>query len=137
MFEKINGYLLIPHEILHVIAYRLIGKRCVYQLGQHLVRPIESRTRAERVFCLLFPLLINSIAVILLLAWWVWSYIIRQYAIDPILYFQTAPDWHKALFFGWVFLLTYSATSLFDVILVWRLLTNNLSQQPPYNPNEN
>ena len=33
MLWKLEGYLLIPHEFLHVVAHKLIGKRCSYRVG--------------------------------------------------------------------------------------------------------
>lgn len=31
------GYLLIPHELLHLLGYRLVGKRCHYRWGDPFV----------------------------------------------------------------------------------------------------
>lgn len=55
MITRIEGYLLIPHELLHVLGYRLVGKRCIYRWGDHRVRPVGPMSRNERLVGLLFP----------------------------------------------------------------------------------
>lgn len=55
MISRIEGLLLIPHELLHLAGYRLVGKQCEYQWGDHYVTPIGSMTRRERLVGLLFP----------------------------------------------------------------------------------
>ena len=50
MLWKLDGYLAIPHELMHVVAYRMIGKRCAYQLGEHAVPTFEDRTLPQRLF---------------------------------------------------------------------------------------
>ena len=136
MLWKLDGYLAIPHELMHVVAYRMIGKRCAYQLGEHAVTALEDRTLGQRLFCLLFPLLINGLAVLLLAGIWIATYSIARYPLSPLEYFQVAPDWHRALFLGWAFLLTYAGTSFFDVMMAIRLLAQKLRQQPPQYPQE-
>lgn len=133
MLWKFDGYLAIPHELLHVLAYRLIGKRCAYRFGDHTVKALEPRTFGQRIFCLLLPLVINGLAVFLLLGVWLIIYIWAGYPANPFAYFCIAPLWHRSLFFGWVFLLTYAATAILDVILVVRLLLEKLRQHPPNN----
>lgn len=128
---KLDGYLVIPHELMHVIAYRLIGKRCTYRLGDHTVQAVEERTFGQRLFCLLFPLLVNGLAVLILTAIWMATYIQARYPLNPLVYLQVAPDWHRALFFGMVFLVSYTCTSVFDVMLAGRLIMEKLRQQPP------
>ncbi len=136
MLWKLDGYLVIPHELLHVLAYRLIGKRCAYQWGDHAVNSLEDRTINQRLFCLLFPLLVNSLVVLLLLSIWFVTYITARYPINPLEYLQTAPTWHHVLFFGWTLAMTYAGTCLWDVIFASRLLMEKLSQKPPDNPQE-
>ncbi len=53
--SKIEGYLLIPHELLHVAGYRLVGRKCRYRLGDPYVIPPGSMTRREQLIGLLFP----------------------------------------------------------------------------------
>ena len=55
MVSKLEGYLLIPHELLHVVGYRLVGKQCRYRLGEPSVMPLGSLTRRERLVGILFP----------------------------------------------------------------------------------
>lgn len=55
MITRIEGYLLIPHELLHVVGYKLAGKQCRYRWGDHFVTPIGSMTRKEELVGLLFP----------------------------------------------------------------------------------
>lgn len=131
MFQKINGYLAIPHELMHVIAYRMIGKRCAYKLGDLQVTALEPRTQGERLFCLLFPLLVNLLAVVLLFSIWIATYISAAYPIDPFAYFKVAPNWHRSLFLGGAFLLTYTSLSTIDVVVAIQFLAEKLRQQPP------
>jgi hypothetical protein len=88
---KLDGYLVIPHELLHVLAYRIIGKRCVYRLGEHGVNSLEERTRNERLFCLLFPLLVNILVIVLFVVPWFVTYVTARYPLNPLAYMRTAP----------------------------------------------
>ncbi len=36
---RLAGYVAIPHELLHVLGYRLTGQRCTYQWGNSYVTP--------------------------------------------------------------------------------------------------
>ncbi len=128
---QIDGYVSIPHELMHVAAHRMLGKRCAYRLGDSSVTALEPCTLGERIFCLLLPLVINLLATLLLLISWVITYIQANYPANPLLYFQAAPAWHHALLFGWFFLLTYSGMSTLDVLIVFRLLLQKMRQQPP------
>jgi hypothetical protein len=133
MLWKLDGYLAIPHELLHILAYRLIGKRCAYQFGDHGVDALEDRTFNQRLFCLLFPLLINSLVVLLLLGVWFVTYVTAPYPLNPLGYFHLAPFWHKLLFIGWIGAMTYAGACLWDVIFAFQLLMEKLTQQPPDN----
>jgi hypothetical protein len=53
--RRLGGYYLIPHELLHVLAYRLIRKPYRYEWGWPYVIPIAAMTRRERLFTALFP----------------------------------------------------------------------------------
>ena len=131
LFWKLDGYLVIPHELMHVIAYRMIGKRYAYRWGDHTVRALEERTFGQRLFCLLFPLLVNGLAVLMLTAIWMVTYILARYPLNPLDYLEVAPNWHRALFFGMLFLVFYACASVLDVIFAARLLAEKLRQQPP------
>lgn len=62
--SHLQGYLLIPHELLHVLGYRLVGQRCEYRWGNTQVIPRETVTRPERLVGMLFPFAIFSILAI-------------------------------------------------------------------------
>lgn len=51
----LEGYLLIPHELLHVFGYWLVGKRCRYRWGQSYVTPLEPLARWQDLVGTLFP----------------------------------------------------------------------------------
>ena len=59
--HKLIGYYAIPHELLQVLAYRLIGKPYHYEWGSQYVRALalEAETRREKLFVLLFPLIVS------------------------------------------------------------------------------
>lgn len=50
------GFLIIPHELLHVLGYRLVGKRCTYRWGEIYVVPERPLTRRQALIGLLCPL---------------------------------------------------------------------------------
>jgi hypothetical protein len=54
-FKRIEGYLLIPHELLHVVGYRLVGQRSIYYWGETYVTPVPKPSRAQDLFGMLFP----------------------------------------------------------------------------------
>jgi hypothetical protein len=62
---SLSGYLLIPHELLHLIGYRLVGKRCRYQWSNPYVTPLEPASRTERLVGILFPFLIFTLLFII------------------------------------------------------------------------
>lgn len=67
VMTHIEGYLLIPHELLHVIGYRLVGKRCNYRWGDNQVRPLDPMTRNERLVGLLCPFVVCTVTWLVLL----------------------------------------------------------------------
>jgi len=52
---KLGGYFLIPHELFHIVGYRLVGVRCSYKWGDSYVTPSGSVSRRRRLVGLLFP----------------------------------------------------------------------------------
>lgn len=54
-FKQIEGYLLIPHELLHVVGYRLVGEHCIYRWGETYVTPTGRPSRSRDLFGMLFP----------------------------------------------------------------------------------
>lgn len=68
LVQRIEGILLIPHELLHIVAHRLIGKDASYRLGDPFVIAREPLSRGERMFVLLTPLVVTwGIGVVLLI----------------------------------------------------------------------
>ena len=53
--SRFGGYILIPHELLHVVGYRLMGKECRYEWGNSYVTPIGRMTRRQDLIGMLFP----------------------------------------------------------------------------------
>lgn len=86
--SHLMGYLLIPHELLHIVGFRLVGKRCEYQWGNSYVTPIGPMTRWERLVGRLFP----SVVFLLLLI----SFgILAGFASEQVV--------HKESFFWFIF----------------------------------
>lgn len=132
MIWKIDGYLAIPHELLHVLAYRLIGKKCRYQIGQPFVEALEPRTFRQRIFVLLFPLFITGGAGLIFILLWAATYLLIGYPPEPINYFHAAPVWHQSLLLISFILMLYSGSSLLDIVMTVQLLLQKLRQQPPH-----
>lgn len=131
MLWKIDAYLAIPHELLHKLAYRLIGKRCRYRIGDSFVQPLQSRTLRERIFVLLFPLLITGGTALGLILLWAITYLLNRYPPEPTMYLRDAPLWHQFLLAAAAILMLYSGSSIADLATTLHLLLQKLSQQPP------
>lgn len=54
-FTWLGGYLLIPHELLHIFGFWLVGKRCKYRWGQPYVTPIGPMSRRALLVGRLMP----------------------------------------------------------------------------------
>jgi hypothetical protein len=116
--------------LLHVAAHKLIGKRCAYHLGEPFVTHLERHTLGERIFCLLFPLIVGLPIACLPLVIWFITYLQLLYPAKD--YLALAPAWHQALFALWFLILTYVASSsFFDVVKLVQLLFEKLAHQPP------
>lgn len=126
----IEGFLLIPHELLHIAACRLLGKEYTYRLGDTTVRLGGSYAGAERIFVLLFPLAIHLFLTALLVVVWFSSYVAARYPVQPHLYLQSAPWWHSALLVAWTAMMTYTGVCVGDLRSAWRLVKNTRQQQP-------
>jgi len=130
MLWKFEGYLLIPHELLHVFAHWLIGKRCSYRLGDNHVKHVDPCTTNQYIFCLLFPFLITLPIALVPLITWILTFIKNDYPTHE--YLAVAPFWHQSLFVLWFVLFTYVGSSCFyDIVFAVRLLFKKLSHQPP------
>ncbi len=58
---RLTGYLLIPHELLHLSGYRLVGKRCRYRWGEAYVTPLDTMARWQNLVGTLFPFTIFAL----------------------------------------------------------------------------
>ncbi|MDM8520202.1 hypothetical protein QUF64_09150 [Anaerolineales bacterium HSG6] len=119
--NKLKGYYLIPHELLHVWGYRIIGKPCHYEWGACRVIPLAHRTRNERLFIGLLPLAVSwgigfTFHFLWLLSVIFWIQIpIERYLID-------GPTWHLIfVLLGSVFVI-YGGTAHADLINAYYLL---------------
>jgi hypothetical protein len=90
MWTKIERYWLAAYELLHVAAYRLIGKRYAGEGGLAATQPGEALTRGQYLFCLLFPLLVTLVAQLTLAAVWLYTYVQFFPHIEPRAYYWTA-----------------------------------------------
>lgn len=117
IWEKLEGYLLSPHELLHVLAYRLIGKRCHYQWGDHQVRSLQPKTRREKLFVLLFPFVVCwGFGLFFGLLWLLSAFFVD---IPPERYFSDGPTWHLGFLIITALCILYSGTSHKDLIDVY------------------
>jgi hypothetical protein len=55
-----SEYLAIPHELLHVIGYRLAGQQCQYQWGNFYVTPLGPMPLRAQLVGVLFPFVVFS-----------------------------------------------------------------------------
>lgn len=120
--QKLIGYYAIPHELLHVLAYRLIGKPCRYEWGSQYVRALapEAETRQEKLFILLFPLTVFwGLGLLCHLLWIMSAFFIR---IRPEQYFTDGPTWHLIFLVLGAFFIFYGGTAHLDLILAYRIL---------------
>jgi hypothetical protein len=119
-FHKLGGYYLIPHELLHVLAYRLIGKPCEYKWGDYRVRSLARKTRPEKLFVLLFPFVACwGLGFFFGFLWVLSAFFIEM---PPERYFIDGPTWHFVFpVLAFMFIL-YSGNGYGDVINAYRLL---------------
>ncbi|HXW01113.1 MAG TPA: hypothetical protein VEC93_22055 [Anaerolineae bacterium] len=84
--KKLEGYVGIPHELLHLVGYRLVGKKCRYRWGDPYVKPIGPLTRRERLVGLLFPFGVSSLIFLglTLLSGGIFAYYARQVMRPPL-----------------------------------------------------
>lgn len=63
--RRLGGYLLIPHELLHILGFRLVGKRCAYRWRQSHVTPLEPMSRWQLLVGRLFPFIVFTLLFII------------------------------------------------------------------------
>lgn len=132
--QRLAGIYLIPHELLHVLAHRLIGSRCDYRLGDPYVRDLEPLTSRAKLFVLLFPLMITwGLAAVFLTA----MFITLFYIFLPSgLAFQSY--WFNLLI--WIDLaslcLLYGGTATHDLVGAYWLLRGKETDRPVQQPED-
>jgi hypothetical protein len=132
-FHKVGGYYLIPHELLHVLAYRLIGKPYDYQWGDYQVSSPAKMTQGERLFVLLLPL-----GVCLTLSFFfhfVWIILALSAQLPLAEYLLAAPKWHFVFHILANLCMLYTGTSYRDIRRILHLLFGQKEpKQKSYQP---
>ena len=137
--NKLGGYYLIPHELLHVLAFRIIGKPCEYQWGNDYVRPLARETKRERIFVSLFPFaVIMGLGLFFGLLWVSSAFFIK---IRPERYFIDGPTWHVIFLILCAWFIFYSGTAHGDLWHSYHLLfgheeTQDDSPKPQHRAND-
>lgn len=90
-FVRLSGYVVMPHELLHVVGFRLVGKQCEYRWGNHYVTPIEPMTGRERLVGMLFPFAVFFVLLIsfIILAGFAAEYVVREGAFFWFIFWLT------------------------------------------------
>ncbi|MDM8527822.1 DUF3267 domain-containing protein [Anaerolineales bacterium HSG24] len=118
--HKLGGYYLIPHELLHVLAFRIIGKPCRYEWGNDYVRPLVKESKRERLFVSLFPFVtIMGLGLIFGLMWISSAFFIN---IRPERYFIDGPTWHVVFLILCALFIFYSGTAHGDLFSSYYIL---------------
>jgi hypothetical protein len=132
-WRKVGGYYAIPHELLHVLAFQLIGKPYSYKWGDHQVKPLAETTRPEKLFILLLPFVVCFGLGLLFHLFWIMSAFFIT--IPPERYFIDGPTWHFIFPNMVALFILYSGNSYGDLIRAYRLLfTQNEAQNNSPNP---
>jgi hypothetical protein len=134
MIFKLSAYVGLPHALLHLLAYRLIGKACVLDLDQRRVRALAPRTAKEIAFVRMFPALVTGSLALGVLAIWAWT-IPQSGAASLATYSQTAHRWHQILWWVGIVILAYAGTGMLNLYWGVRLLLWELRHQPPHATN--
>lgn len=137
LLHRLGGYYLIPHELLHVLAYKIIGKPYHYKWGDYYVRPLAKETRQEALFVLLLPAAVCWILGLFCFSLWLLSAFFIN--IPPEQYFTNGPTWHFIFPNIGSLCILYSGNSYGDVINAYRLLfgkdkTQDNSPKPHRSP---
>lgn len=117
--HKVEGYYLIPHELLHVLAYRLLGKPCSYRWGDHRVFSQAAKSRNERIFVLLLPFTVCWILGLLFHSLWMVMALSAQ--MPPEQYFTEGPRWHFIFPIIETIFILYSGTAYRDISRVLQI----------------
>lgn len=135
--HKLGGYYLIPHELLHVLAYRLIGKPCEYEWGEYFVRPLASRTKGQRLFVLLLPFVTCWVLAFFFHFLWILSaLLVIQMPLDKY-FLVEGPTWHFAFPIIGTLCIIYSGTAHGDLISTYYVLVGkDKSHEDGYKPHQ-
>lgn len=134
MIFKLSAYVGLPHALLHMLAYRLIGKPYVLEIDQRQVRALAPRTPKEIAFVRMFPALVTGSLALVVLGIWAWT-IPQSGAASLATYYQTAHLWHQMLWWVGIVILSYAGTGLLNLYWGIRLLLRELRHQPPHSTN--
>lgn len=118
---KLKGYYLIPHELLHVLAYRLINKPCHYRWGEHRVYSKAKKTQREQLFVLLMPFVMCWLVGLFLHG--IWLVLVLSTQMLPEVYFKAAPRWHFIFPSLASLFIIYSGTGYRDIRRTLRILS--------------
>jgi hypothetical protein len=130
--DRLSGYFLVPHELLHVLALRCMGRKWSYRLGNIYVRVMEPVMGSwplpfwEQLCFLWTPVVVIGGSAALLFV--VWSVTFFIYAASPPeTYLLVAPWWHKLLTLALVLTGAYTVTTEWDVAAGLRVIEDALS----------
>lgn len=119
-WHQFNGYYLIPHELLHVLAHRLSGQPCEYKWRDDHVKSLTKLTRWQELFVLLFPFAVClGLGIFFHLLWISSAFFID---IPPERYFSDGPTWHFIFPNIASLFILYSGTSHWDLLAAYYLL---------------
>lgn len=120
--HKLGGYYLIPHELLHVWAYRIINKPYHYQWGAYQVKALSKNTRRERLFIILFPFVVCwLIAFLFFMLWLVALVLIIKMPLEQY-FLVVGPGWPVALPIIGTLFIFYSGTAHRDLMRAYQIL---------------
>ena len=118
---KLSTYIGLPHALLHMLAYRLIGKPCVLEIDQRRVRALADRTPREIAFVRMFPSLVTGSLALTLLV--IWAVTISQSGSASLsTYYRTADLWHQVIWWAGIVMLAYAGTGMVNFYWGIRLL---------------
>ena len=112
---RLKGWVAVPHELLHVAGYWLVGKPCRYQWGDTYVTPPGSLKLWERLVGLLFPFSVFAGLCVVsgLLSAFAYREVMREDAIFGFVFWTVA-----ALISG-----GYAGTAIGDLRKAYLLIT--------------
>jgi len=115
---KLAQYYLLPHELLHVVAYRIIRKPYHYEWGNHYVKSLTGLNLKEKLFITLFPFIISlGSGLFLILSWMTIVFFMNRQPNQT-----TELSWHLILLISGLWLAFYSTTAEHDLVKSYHLL---------------